>query len=220
MKWILKKRAWCITVGVLQLQLIERHFFCILVQSSTSLHWRMNSRDTNQTFTLSILKTQFCLTNCFRPFTGPTFITSFFYHRIYFELCFSCRDVDGTQEQIDHAMISMRDVGFINYFGMQRFGNSQVATHLVGRAILHSNWEETVDLILKPREGSKLIGDLKTNKSTHLFTEQVGRHGDLCFIQVHLLHEQNGWQILQCQNVDICAASDKWGLFGKNSADV
>ncbi|XP_071810344.1 pseudouridylate synthase 7 homolog [Asterias amurensis] len=63
------------------------------------------------------------------------------------------RDVDGTQEQIDRAMISMRDVGFINYFGMQRFGNSQVATHLVGRAVLHSNWEEAVDLILKPREG-------------------------------------------------------------------
>ena len=46
-----------------------------------------------------------------------------------------CRDVDGTQEQIDRAMISMRDVGFINYFGMQRFGNSQVATHLVGRLV-------------------------------------------------------------------------------------
>ncbi|XP_038054168.1 pseudouridylate synthase 7 homolog isoform X2 [Patiria miniata] len=64
------------------------------------------------------------------------------------------RDVNVSQEEIDQALTSMRDVGFINYYGMQRFGNSQVATHLVGRAVLLSKWQEAVDLILKPREGN------------------------------------------------------------------
>ncbi|XP_072181855.1 pseudouridylate synthase 7 homolog [Diadema setosum] len=62
------------------------------------------------------------------------------------------RMVKASQEQIDTAMSALRDSGFINYFGMQRFGNSLIATYLVGRALLLSQWQTAVDLILKPRE--------------------------------------------------------------------
>ncbi|XP_046542705.1 pseudouridylate synthase 7 homolog [Haliotis rubra] len=41
---------------------------------------------------------------------------------------------------------------FINYYGMQRFGTTSIPTHHVGRALLHSQWMEAVDLILKPRK--------------------------------------------------------------------
>ncbi|XP_030828724.1 pseudouridylate synthase 7 homolog [Strongylocentrotus purpuratus] len=61
----------------------------------------------------------------------------------------------GSKEQINHAMSSLRDAGFINYFGMQRFGNSLIATYHVGRALLLNQWQTAVDLILKPREGAQ-----------------------------------------------------------------
>ncbi|KAM9312448.1 pseudouridylate synthase 7 homolog [Gastrophryne carolinensis] len=65
------------------------------------------------------------------------------------------RNISGSDEQVEQAMASLRDVGFINYYGMQRFGTTAVPTYQVGRAILQSNWEEMVDLILKPRPGAE-----------------------------------------------------------------
>jgi tRNA pseudouridine13 synthase len=50
-------------------------------------------------------------------------------------------------------MTSLRDKGFINYFGMQRFGTSTVPTFLMGRYILHSDWRGAIDAILMPRPG-------------------------------------------------------------------
>ncbi|KAJ8269803.1 hypothetical protein COCON_G00124100 [Conger conger] len=59
------------------------------------------------------------------------------------------RNISGTEEQVTQAMSSLRDVGFINYYGMQRFGTTAVPTYQVGRAILQNNWAEVMDLILK-----------------------------------------------------------------------
>lgn len=73
------------------------------------------------------------------------------------------RSVTGSKEQIQSAMTSLQEVGFINYYGMQRFGTSSIPTHHIGRAILHSKWKEAVELILKPRFGeNKEIGDART----------------------------------------------------------
>ncbi|XP_075130214.1 pseudouridylate synthase 7 homolog isoform X2 [Leptodactylus fuscus] len=65
------------------------------------------------------------------------------------------RNITGTDEQVDQAMNSLRDIGFINYYGMQRFGTTAVPTYQVGRAILQNNWNEMIDLILKPRPGAE-----------------------------------------------------------------
>ena len=54
-------------------------------------------------------------------------------------------------------MESLRERGFINYFGMQRFGTGTIMTHEVGRAILKLDFEEACDLILKPRPGGKAL---------------------------------------------------------------
>ncbi|KAG8577179.1 hypothetical protein GDO81_010094 [Engystomops pustulosus] len=67
------------------------------------------------------------------------------------------RNITGTDEQVEQAMTSLRDIGFINYYGMQRFGTTAVPTYQVGRAILQSNWNEMIDLILKPRPGGMEI---------------------------------------------------------------
>lgn len=65
------------------------------------------------------------------------------------------RNISGTDEQVRQAMSSLKQTGFINYYGMQRFGTTAVPTHTVGRAILKNDWNEVVDLILKPRPGAE-----------------------------------------------------------------
>ncbi|XP_031725090.1 pseudouridylate synthase 7 homolog isoform X2 [Anarrhichthys ocellatus] len=65
------------------------------------------------------------------------------------------RNISGTDEQVSQALSSLKQTGFINYYGMQRFGTTAVPTQQVGRAILKNNWKEVVDLILKPRPGAE-----------------------------------------------------------------
>ncbi|KAL7976286.1 hypothetical protein Chor_002505 [Crotalus horridus] len=65
------------------------------------------------------------------------------------------RNITGTDGEVQQAMQSLKEIGFINYYGMQRFGTTAIPTFQVGRAILQSNWNEAIDLILKPRPGGK-----------------------------------------------------------------
>ena len=53
--------------------------------------------------------------------------------------CFriALRNVSGTDEQIEKSMISLRDNGFINYYGLQRFGTvASIPTYEIGKALL------------------------------------------------------------------------------------
>eukprot|EP00047_Mylnosiga_fluctuans_P005870 m.243244 g.243244 ORF g.243244 m.243244 type:complete len:621 (-) comp14197_c0_seq1:211-2073(-) len=63
------------------------------------------------------------------------------------------RNVDADVPTIDAALAGLRDHGFINYFGMQRFGTTSIGTHVVGRALLRGAWADAVSLILDPRPG-------------------------------------------------------------------
>ncbi|XP_017893337.1 pseudouridylate synthase 7 homolog [Ceratina calcarata] len=66
------------------------------------------------------------------------------------------RNVSGTDEQIEKTMISLRDHGFINYYGLQRFGTVRaIPTYDIGKALLQGKWNEAIELILKPREGEQ-----------------------------------------------------------------
>lgn len=56
-------------------------------------------------------------------------------------------------EIIDTNLEKMKQVGFVNYYGMQRFGTAAVSTHAVGLAILKGEWKEAVDLLLSRRPG-------------------------------------------------------------------
>lgn len=63
------------------------------------------------------------------------------------------RQVSAEETVIRKSLESFQEKGFINYFGLQRFGNSAtVPTYKVGLEILKSCWQEAVNLILKPRE--------------------------------------------------------------------
>ncbi|XP_062544575.1 pseudouridylate synthase 7 homolog [Armigeres subalbatus] len=63
------------------------------------------------------------------------------------------RQVSAEESAIRETMESFQEKGFINYFGLQRFGNSAtVPTYKVGIEILKGCWKEAFYLILKPRE--------------------------------------------------------------------
>ncbi|GAA5923167.1 pseudouridine synthase PUS7 [Sporobolomyces koalae] len=66
------------------------------------------------------------------------------------------RDIDPTSvPTIQTSMDSLRSHGFLNYYGMQRFGTAPIPTHLIGLALLRSEWEFAVDLILSERQGEQ-----------------------------------------------------------------
>lgn len=59
---------------------------------------------------------------------------------------------DRLEEVVNKAMASLRTRGFINYYGMQRFGTFSISTHTVGKHVLNSDWRQVVDLILSEQE--------------------------------------------------------------------
>lgn len=52
---------------------------------------------------------------------------------------------------IDDSMETVRDRGFVNYFGLQRFGTRSIQTNEVGLSILQAKWKQATDLILSYR---------------------------------------------------------------------
>ncbi|EDW93161.1 pseudouridylate synthase 7 homolog [Drosophila yakuba] len=57
------------------------------------------------------------------------------------------------REEIEQALQSLKERGFINYYGLQRFGNSaSVPTYEVGVALLKHDYKLACELILKPRD--------------------------------------------------------------------
>lgn len=62
----------------------------------------------------------------------------------------------GSEHAVSAALTEWQANGckFLNYFGLQRFGNSADAgTHHVGRCFLMQQWREVVGLLLQPRSG-------------------------------------------------------------------
>ncbi|XP_071455236.1 pseudouridylate synthase 7 homolog [Hetaerina americana] len=66
------------------------------------------------------------------------------------------RNVGVSDSVVEEAAKSLKEKGFINYYGLQRFGSTSVPTHHVGRALLLGKWKEAVELILKPRKNDGL----------------------------------------------------------------
>jgi tRNA pseudouridine13 synthase len=73
------------------------------------------------------------------------------------EFIITLRDVksltDAPIEQvISESLESLRENGFINYYGMQRFGTFSISTHTIGKEILLSNWSKAANLILSVQD--------------------------------------------------------------------
>lgn len=74
------------------------------------------------------------------------------------EFIITIKDVESVDPNvsIEDAIVpilnSLRDVGFINYYGMQRFGTFSISTHEIGKEILNSNWGKACELILSEQK--------------------------------------------------------------------
>ncbi|KAH7298366.1 hypothetical protein KP509_25G039600 [Ceratopteris richardii] len=56
---------------------------------------------------------------------------------------------------INDAAAMLKKSGFINYFGLQRFGTQSVSTFAIGAALLRGEWESAVNMILQPRNDER-----------------------------------------------------------------
>ncbi|CCU99726.1 unnamed protein product [Malassezia sympodialis ATCC 42132] len=61
----------------------------------------------------------------------------------------SAADVPSLTAALTQQVAQMEEHGFLNYFGMQRFGTGQVSTHAVGLAVLRGDYAEAVRLVLQ-----------------------------------------------------------------------
>jgi tRNA(Glu) U13 pseudouridine synthase TruD len=52
--------------------------------------------------------------------------------------------------QLEAACADVRARGFVNYFGMQRFGTGGAPTHAVGALLLRREWEAAARLLMAP----------------------------------------------------------------------
>ena len=57
--------------------------------------------------------------------------------------------------EIQDTCGAMQKSGFINYFGLQRFGKGGTKSHEFGKAILKSDWESCVNMLFTPRAGDR-----------------------------------------------------------------
>ncbi|KAK7337896.1 hypothetical protein VNO77_18486 [Canavalia gladiata] len=65
--------------------------------------------------------------------------------------------VADSEDTIKASADTLGRHGFINYFGLQRFGSGSVPTHLIGAALFRGEWKLAVDMILDPRDGDILF---------------------------------------------------------------
>lgn len=64
------------------------------------------------------------------------------------------RHITADKETIDQSLTSLKENGFINYYGLQRFGNNAtIPTYEIGLALIKGQFREAVELIMKPRDG-------------------------------------------------------------------
>lgn len=63
------------------------------------------------------------------------------------------RDVVCENEaDIDTAIENVKANGYLNYFGIQRFGHGEFPSHRIGIAIIQKQYKEAIDLILRYRQ--------------------------------------------------------------------
>ena len=52
----------------------------------------------------------------------------------------------------DAALVALRDHGFVNYYGLQRFGGGAARNDTVGRCVLNAHYEQAVEALLRGPE--------------------------------------------------------------------
>jgi tRNA pseudouridine13 synthase len=67
------------------------------------------------------------------------------------------RDISTDESVLAPIFESVARNGFINYYGMQRFGTTSVPTYRVGLHLIKREWSQAVSLLLVPRSALPLL---------------------------------------------------------------
>ncbi|KAI5965355.1 PUS7 [Candida pseudojiufengensis] len=105
---------------------------------------------------------------------------------------------NNIREVVDQCFKSFNEKGFINYFGMQRFGSFSVATHELGKAILQENWEKAVELLLSEQE----ICSPGTIEMRKIWKETKNPKDALSKLQRHFVAENSILKVLSNEPQD------------------
>lgn len=90
------------------------------------------------------------------------------------EFLITIREVnESNQEAINLSLTSLKTHGFINYYGMQRFGTFSVSTHTIGAHVLRSDWQTAAELILSPQE--LVVPDSVLARKIYAETKDAGK---------------------------------------------
>eukprot|EP00889_Picochlorum_renovo_P006938 jgi/Picre1/33968/NNA_001445.t1 len=60
------------------------------------------------------------------------------------------RGISSTEDHVRKAVLCTKANGFINYFGLQRFGTGESPTHHTGQLLLQGKWKEALDCVIRP----------------------------------------------------------------------
>lgn len=78
------------------------------------------------------------------------------------------RNVVTENSTIEKAIEYAKENGFINYYGLQRFGNDkEVPTYTIGVKLLLGNWKEACELILKLKKSDDPTSDIVIAKKIY-----------------------------------------------------
>jgi tRNA pseudouridine13 synthase len=58
------------------------------------------------------------------------------------------RDSESLCSEVSDALLELREIPLLNYFGVQRFGVTRPQTHLVGKALVKKDFEEAIMIML------------------------------------------------------------------------
>ncbi|KAF2882212.1 hypothetical protein ILUMI_23954 [Ignelater luminosus] len=84
------------------------------------------------------------------------------------------RNVTADDAVINESMESLKSNGFINYYGLQRFGNDKdVPTFEIGIKLLQGKWNEACNLILKPKPSEDPNSEIAQAKQVYKDTSNA-----------------------------------------------
>lgn len=69
------------------------------------------------------------------------------------------------QRRLEGTLRSLRDVGYLNYYGLQRFGNEGKNVE-IGCLMLRNEWEAAVMAILRSNRSSGMVEALRVYEET------------------------------------------------------
>lgn len=97
------------------------------------------------------------------------------------------RDIQD-EPAMTQSLERVRDGGFINYFGMQRFGTGHIPTHHIGKALIQDDFIKAARLLLSPRtpdfsdcqEAREAVVERRYFEASRLFPRHMNAERALC----------------------------------------